>query len=109
MTGVTAAAGSYAPIAGGAGRVVPAKSLMGAPVAVPAALAGDVLVICRFVGASTNNGFEVSELVPVVSAVPPAAPLITLPKNRLLVMVAPLALSAPAEVTPAVEPEPPKE
>ena len=57
------------------------------------------------VGESVNSGLEVSARVPVLSAAPPVAPLMILPKNRLLV-TAPLALSAPAEATPAVEPEP---
>lgn len=72
---------------------------MGALVAVPAALAGDTLVICKLVGASVNNGLEVSALVPVLSAVTPPAPLIMLPKNKLLVTV-PLAPSPPAEARP---------
>lgn len=73
----------------------------------PAPLAGDTLVICRLVGAKVNNGLDVSELVLVVSALP-SAPLTALPKNRLLVIVGPLALSAPADPVPTVDPAPPK-
>ena len=50
-----------------------------------------------------------SALTPVVSADPPAAPLMTFPKKRLLAIVALLALSAPADATPADEPDPPNE
>jgi hypothetical protein len=98
---------SNAPIEGGFGRVVPSKSLVGAPVGVPAALAGEERRMCKLFGAEWNSGSDRIKPMPV-------SPLLEFPKNRLSVgVVGPgfgRALSPPAKAfpdAPAGEPPPP--
>lgn len=74
---------SKAPRDGGFGRVVPSKSVDGAPVAVPLPFAGEAGVSRRLSGAAWNSGSPLMKLLPTVSPLL-GAPGAVLPKNRLL-------------------------
>jgi hypothetical protein len=74
---------SKAPRDGGFGRVVPSRSVDGAPVAVPLPFAGDAGVIRRLSGAAWNSGSPLMKLLPTESPLL-NAPGAVLPKNRLL-------------------------
>src|SRR5258706_12104294 len=88
---------------GGLGLLVPSKSVVGAPVDVPAPFAGESLRRRRFDGAPWNSGSRASEAVPNVSPVL-VAPFTRLPKNRLSATDDPLAVIAPAIAGSGVPP-----